>query len=136
MVMVSWASTARRAAGKLRPGGKQPRGLGLLRGGLHDRIAPNQANQGEMAVQPRPTAALVVAEPQFLLAILMETLDAPAPMRQPQLLLQRAPIQAPREIVLRVARRSGQRAFAEQPAFRACDCPVGAVHPHATGQPL
>src|SRR5713226_247239 len=101
MVMVSWASTTRRAAGKLRPGGKQPRGLRLLCRGLHDRIAPDQADQGEMAMQPGPTPPLVVAQAQLLLAILMKPLDAPAPMRQPQWLPQRPPVQTPGEIVFR-----------------------------------
>src|SRR3954468_2203464 len=122
MVMVSWASTTRRAAGKLRPGGKQPRGLGLLCGRLHDRIAPDQADQGQMAVQPGPTAPLVVAQLQFLFAVLMEALDAPAPMRQPQLRLQWTLVRAPGKIVLRLACRPGQRAFAEQPAPRARHC--------------
>ena len=92
-MITSWAKTSRRAAGRLRPGGKRPRGGSLLGGGLEHGIAPDQAHQGEVPVQPGPAPALVVAEPQLLFPILMEALHAPAPMGQPQLRRQRAPIQ-------------------------------------------
>src|SRR3712207_3071564 len=98
MVSVSWVSNRRRAWGKLRPGGKGcPVGVGSRRG-LQDRIAPDQAHQGQMPVQPRPGAALIVAQAQLLLAVLMEPLDRPPPMRQPQLVGQGAPVQSPGEV--------------------------------------
>src|SRR5260370_32800043 len=114
MVSVSWASSRRRAWGKLRPGGKgRPVGVGSGRG-LPHRIAPDQAHQGQVAVQPRPGAALVVAQPQFLLAVLMKPLDGPAPMREAQLVGEAPPVQPPGEVPFRVAPRARQGAFAEQ----------------------
>src|SRR3954453_10778632 len=116
MVSVSCARTRRRASGKLRPGGKSP--CLALGGGssLDHRIAPDQADQGEMPVQAGPTAALIVAQAQLLLAILVESLDCPAAMRQPRLIRYGAPVQSPREVPFRLACLPRQRLFPEQPA--------------------
>src|SRR5829696_7427329 len=133
IVSVSWASTRRRAWGKLRPGGKGcPIGVGSGGGGFPHRIAPDQAHQGQVSMQPRPGAALVVAQPQFLLAVLMKSLDRPAPMRQPQLVGQAPRVQPPGEVPFRVTRLARQGAFPEQPAHRPGDVSVGAMDPHPT----
>lgn len=136
MVSVSWASSRRRAWGKLRPGGKgRPVGVGGGRG-LPHRRAPDQAHQGQVAVQPGPGAALIVAQLQFLLPILMEPFHRPAPMRQPPLVGQGAPVQSPGETPFRVARLARQGAFPKQPALRPGEVAMGAMDPDPTGQPL
>src|SRR5262249_20315980 len=98
MVMTRWANTTRRAWGRLRPGGKRLVRLGLLGGRLHHRITPDQTHERQVAVQARPTAALVIAQAQLLFAIFMEAFDAPAAMRQPQLLPEPPPVQPPGEV--------------------------------------
>src|SRR5438128_7673311 len=100
MVMTRSARSWRRAAGRLRPGGKV-RGNGGGRGQprvAEEGIAPDETDQRQVAVEPWPGAALVVAQPQFLLAVLMEALDCPALMGQAQLLSQRAVVQRPGEV--------------------------------------
>src|SRR3954471_13051053 len=89
-----------------------------------------------MPLQPRPTAALVVAQSQFLLAVLMKPLHAPAPMRQPRLIGQGAAIQPAGEVPFRLARRARQGTFPEQPAGGAGALSVSALDAHPTGQPL
>ena len=116
-MITSWAKMSRRAAGRLRPGGKRPPRGSLLGGGLKHGITPDQADQGEVPVQPGPAPPLVVPEPQFLLTVFMEALYAPAPMRQPQLVPERAPIQVPGEVPFRVPGCPRQGAFPEQPAW-------------------
>jgi hypothetical protein len=99
MVMTRSASNRRRAAGRLRPGGKV-RGNGGGRGQprlAEEGIAPDQADQCQVAVEAWPGAALVVTQSQLLLAILMEALDRPALVSQSELLGQRAVVQAPGE---------------------------------------
>src|SRR4051812_19410958 len=59
------ASRLRRAAGRLRLGGKA--GHGVI-GGVEEGVAPDEGDQGQMAVQARPGPALVVAEPELLFA--------------------------------------------------------------------
>ena len=53
-VRSSAASTCRRASGMLRRGGKSLRHLWGVGGGPQHRIAPDQAHQRQVAVQPRP----------------------------------------------------------------------------------
>jgi hypothetical protein len=99
---------------------------------LEDGITPDQADQGEVAVQAGPAAALVIAQPQLLFPILMEPLDHPTPMRQHRLLGQRVPIEPPGEIPFRVARGIWQGPLADQPADRAGHLPMGPVDAHPT----
>src|SRR4051794_29578292 len=107
MVRVSRTRSRRRASGKLRPGGKgRPLGFGSSRR-LENGIAPEETDQGQVTVQARPTAPLVVAQPQLLLPILMEALHGPAPMGQPQLLRQRAAIEPPGPVPFGLARFAG-----------------------------
>src|SRR3954470_7353347 len=136
MVSTNWARTCRRAAGRLRPGGKHPCEGAWLGGRVEHRIAPDQADQGEMTVQPGPTAALVVAEPQFLLAIFMEAFHAPAPMRQAQLVFERAAIQAPGEVPFGVAALARQRALPQQPPTGPGHGAMGPVDAHPAPQPF
>src|SRR5437879_13269293 len=99
--MTRSARSWRRAAGRLRPGGKdRGGGGGLGTTGPKEGIAPDETDQRQMAMQRRPGAALVVAQPQCLLAVLMEALDCPALMGQAQLLSQRAVVQRPGEVPL------------------------------------
>src|SRR5438128_228613 len=102
------------SGGKDRCGGG---GLGTT--GPKEGIAPDETDQRQMAMQPRPGAALVVAQPQFLLAVLMEALDGPALMGQAQLLSQRAVVQRPGEVPevpLGLAVLAGEGPLADQPA--------------------
>ena len=87
-------------------------------------------------MQPRPTAALIVAEAQLLFPILMEPLHAPAPMGQPQLGVERAALQAPGEVPFRVPGLARQRPLPEQPAAGAGHPPVGAMQADAAGEAL
>src|SRR5438477_4084741 len=138
MVMTRSARSWRRAAGRLRPGGKV-RGNGGGRGqprGAEEGIAPHQADQRQVAVEPWPGAALVVAQPQFLLAVLMETLDRPALVSQSELLGQRGVVQAPGEVPLGLAVLARQRPLADQPAERAGLIATGAVDAQSAGQAL
>ncbi len=71
----SAAKRSRRAAGRLRLGGKAGRGL---TGGVEERVAPDEADQGQVAVQARPGPPLVVSQPELVFAILVEPLNQPA----------------------------------------------------------
>src|SRR6266545_7433178 len=121
----------RRAAGRLRPGGKA-----TLRGGRRrllgcgeDRVAPEEADQRQVAVQPGPGAALVVAQPELLLAVLVEPLDGPPRVGRAHLRGERGPRPAPGEVPPRVVGLARQRALADQPALRPGPVAVGAVDP-------
>src|SRR5947209_5551492 len=91
----SAASKARRAAGTLREGGKA--GGGLL-GGMEEGVAPDEGDQGKVAMQARPGPALVVAQPELLFAILVEALDRPALVHEAELVVERAVVQGPGEV--------------------------------------
>ena len=110
------ASSARRAAGTLREGGKAGRGL---TGGVKEGVAPDEGDQGEVAVQARPGPSLVVAEAEFLCAILMEPFDGPALVRQSELVVEGAVVQGPGEIPLGLAVLTRKGALADEPAERA-----------------
>ena len=69
------ARSVRRAAGRLRLGGKAGRGA---LGGVEEGVAPDEGDQGEVAVQARPGPSLVVAEAERLLAVLMEPFNQPS----------------------------------------------------------
>src|SRR6266496_6549963 len=94
------ASSSRRAAGTLRLGGKAGRGL---TGGVEEGVAPDESDQGEVAVQTRPGPPLVVAEAECLLAILMKAFNGPALVGQTELVVEGAVIQGPGEVPLRLA---------------------------------
>src|SRR5947209_1747583 len=119
--MTRSASSWRRAAGRLRPGGK----VGGNGGGggqprlAEEGIAPHQADQRQVAVEPWPGATLVVTHAQLLLAVLVEALDRPALVRQSELLGQRAVVQAPGEVPLGLAILTRHGPLADQPAERA-----------------
>src|SRR5207244_12337564 len=109
----------RRASGRLRPGGKDPRrGGGVALGGAQEGVRPDQADQRQVAVEARPGAPLVVAQPELLLAVLVEALDRPAPVAQPQLAGPGPVGERPGEVPLGLAALARQRALAEEPAFR------------------
>jgi hypothetical protein len=86
--MIRCARSRRRAAGRLRPGGKVrgEGGGGVGRWDPEEGIAPDRTHQRQVVAEPRPGAALVVAQPQLLLAVLMKALERPALMGQAQLL--------------------------------------------------
>src|SRR6516225_6761909 len=120
MVMTRSASNWRRAAGRLRPGGKVL-GHGGGRGQprvAEEGIAPDQADQCQVTVEAGPGAALVITQPQLLLAVLMEALDRPALVSQAELLGQRALVHAPGDVPLGLTLLAGQRPLADQPAQR------------------
>src|SRR5215212_4917906 len=127
------ASRSRRAAGRLRLGGKAGRGL---TGGVEERIAPDEGDQGEMAVQARPGPSLVVAEAELLFAILMEALHGPALVCEAELVIEGVGIQVPGEVVLRLAVLTGQWTLANEPAERAGGVAVGTVDAQTAGLAL
>src|SRR2546426_11600664 len=111
-------STWRRACGKLPAGGESPRHGRILVRTRQQRVAPREAHQGEVALQSGPRPPLVVAQPQFLFAILMEALDGPPAMGQAHLRLQVQLVQPPGEVPLGVTLLPGQRALTQKPAAR------------------
>ncbi len=127
------ARRARRAAGRLRLGGEAGRGLA---GGVEEGEAPGEGDEGEVVVQARPGPPLVVAEPELLLAVLMEPFDGPAPVGQAEQVPEGPGIEGPGEVPLRFAVVPGQGALADQPAERAGRVAVGAVGAQAAGLPL
>src|SRR5215212_12057053 len=127
------ARRSRRAAGTLRVGGKAGP---CLAGGVEERVAPDEGDQGQMAMEPRPGPSLVVAEPEFLLAVLMEPLDRPALMGQAELLVEWAVVQGPGEVPFRFAVLTGKRTLADEPPERAGRVAVAAMHAQAAGLPL
>src|SRR3712207_6720120 len=127
------ASSSRRAAGRLRLGGKAGR---RLAGGVEQGVAPDERDEGEVAVQARPGPRLVVAQPELLLAILVEPLDRPALVGQAELLIERSVIKLPGDVPCRLALLAGQRALAEQPAERAGRVAMRPVDAQAAGLPL
>ena len=87
-------------------------------------------------MQPRPHPALVIPQAKVLFRILMQPLDRPAAVAEPELPLQRAAIQAPGEVPRGVTRLSRQRPLADQPALRAGDVIEPAMDPEPAGLPL
>ncbi len=136
MVRVRRVSRYRRAAGRLRPGGKGPRSSGLGGGGPEEGVAPDQADQHQMAVEAGPGAALIIAQAQFLFPVLVEALDGPVLVGEVDLLGQRVTVQVPGEVPFGLAGVAGQRVLADQPAERAGDVSVGPVDPEPAGLPL
>src|ERR1051325_83433 len=132
--MVSRAKSWRRARGRLRPGGKASVRRGGLSGGLRDRVAPEEADQSQVAVEPRPTAALVIAQPQLLLPILVEPLDHPAPVGELQLVLERAALEPPGEVPFWIPARPWQWALPDEPAQGPGVLALSPMHAHAAGQ--
>src|SRR6059058_2564921 len=137
MVIRRSARSWRRAAGRLRPGGKVRRsGDGLRVTDAEEGIAPDETDQCQVAVESWPGAALVVTQPQLLLAVLMEALDRPALVRQAELLGQRAVVHVPGEVPLGLAVLARQGPLADQPAERAGLIATGAVDAQSAGQAL
>ena len=110
------ASRSRRAAGTLREGGKAGRGP---TGGVEEGVAPDEGDQGQMAVQARPGPSLIVAEPELLFAILMEAFDGPALVSQSELVIERAVVERPGEVPLRFAVLTRKGALTDEPPERA-----------------
>src|SRR5215217_7557383 len=117
MVRASVAKTIRRARGRLAEGGKGHRfGRIVLLGRRRQRIAPDQADQRQVAVQPRPTPPLIVAQAQLLLAVLVKPLDRPPGMGPLEQFLQGRLVQTPGEPPPGVTALPGQWPFPDQPA--------------------
>jgi len=93
----------RHACGKLCPGGKSRRPRRVIGGGGKEGLTPDEADQGEVPMQPTPCATSVVAQAQLLLPVLMEPLDRPLSMGQARLCLAVARIKSPRKVPFRVA---------------------------------
>ena len=126
-------SSARRAAGTLREGGKAGRGL---TGSVEERIAPDEGDQGQVAMQTRPGPALVVSESELLFPILMESFDGPPLMGQAELLVEGVVIKVPGEIPLRLAVLTRKGTLADEPAVRAGRVAVGAMDAQPAGLSL
>src|SRR6266542_3801592 len=91
------AMTRSRAAGRLRLGGKAGHGR---TGGVEEGVAPDEGDQGKVAMEARPGPALVVAKPQLLFAVLVEAFDGPALVRQSELVGDGAVVERPGEVPL------------------------------------
>ena len=124
MERIKAARSSRRAAGTLREGGKAGHGL---TGGVEERVTPDEGDQGEVAVQTRPGATLVVPESELLFAILMKSFDGPALVSQAELIVERTGIEAPGEVPFRFAVLTGKGSLTDQPAEGAGGVAVGAV---------
>src|SRR6478609_5585444 len=81
-----------------------------------------------MAMQARPGSALVVAEAEFLLAILMEAFDSPALVSQSELIVERAVVQGPGEVPRRFAVLTRKGTLADEPAEGPGGVAMCAVH--------
>src|SRR5215210_7122906 len=127
------ARSVRRAAGRLRLGGGA---APCLAGGVQESVTPDEGDQGEVAMQARPGPALVVAQPELLLAVLVEPLDRPALVGQAELRVERAVVEGPGEVPLGFAILTGQRALSDQPAEWAGGVAVSAVDAQAARLPL
>jgi hypothetical protein len=127
------ASRSRRAAGTLREGGKAGR---RVTGGMEERVAPDEGDEGEMAMQARPGSSLVVAEPELLLAVLMEPFDRPPLMRPSELVVERAAVERQGEVPRRFAILTRKGTFADEPTTRTGRVAVGAVNLDVAGLAL
>src|SRR5579859_7318666 len=136
MVRPSWVSNRRRARVRLFGGGESRRIGGVLLVGQEDGVAPEQADQREVAVQARPGAALVVAQTQLLLAVLMEAFHRPAAMAELELTGRGGVVQAPGDVPLGFPLVPGHGPFAKEPTERTGHVAVGAVDTQPTGLTL
>src|SRR5262252_1199463 len=127
---------ARRSAGAAAEGGgaRGLRGVGLVggRGGgqaLQDQEGVGEPDQGQVAVQAGPGAALVVVEPALPLGVLVGLLDGPAGVGQgdqPRQGRLQGPAGQPQEELLGLPLVPRQGALAQEPADRpGGDAPVG-----------
>src|SRR5712691_10924547 len=106
------ASSWRRAATRLMRSGGESRPVGIrgwgeapARNRGDDRVAPDQLDQGEVPMQPRPGPALVVVQPKLLLGVLVEALHRPPPVGYAHHVGQRELVQPPGEKPLRLTAR-------------------------------
>jgi len=115
----------------LRGGGRNGRGMSgdryvigivVSRGGKQG-VAPEQAHQYQVTMQSRPGASLVVAQPELLLAILMEALYRPAFMAEPGLTRQRSVVQSPDEKPRCAAGGTRHWALTQKPPLWSGDLP-------------
>src|SRR6266487_3688078 len=127
------ARSARRAAGTLREGGKAGRGL---TGSVEERIAPDEGDQGQVAMQTGPGATLVVPESELLLAILMESFDGPPLMSQSELVVERTVVERPGEVPLRLAVLTRKGTLTDEPAERSGRVAMRALHAQPAGLAL
>src|SRR6266496_1564571 len=127
------ASRSRRAAGRLRLGGKAGHGR---TGGVEEGVAPDEGDQGKVAMEARPGPALVVAKPQLLFAVLVEAFDGPALVRQSELVGERAVVERPGEVPLGFAVLTRKGTLADEPAEGAGGVAVGAVNTQSAGLAL
>ena len=123
MVMTNWASKSRRTWTRLAIRGENQRvcagGLNLSLGdGVHEGATPEETDWRQVPVQPRPETALVVAQPQELLAILVEPLDGPATARDLELAFQGKVVQVPGELPARLLLLPRQGPLSKKPALR------------------
>src|SRR5450756_1558726 len=161
--MTNWASRSRRTWTRLAIGGESQRnaagyiGLGLddgcggvrhlaghrppragglgpgLGDGVHQGATPDEADQRQVPVKPRPEAALVVPQTQELFPILVEAFDGPSPVGELQLPFQGEPVQLPGEVPARLPLLAWQRQLPDQPALGAGFITDGAMHPDPAG---
>ena len=78
-----------------------------------------EQHQGQVAVQPRPVAALVVVQAQFAFGVLVKPLHDPAHVQQTDLFLQTEFIEAPNQGLLAVAPMARQGTLPDEPTAAA-----------------
>lgn len=86
-------------------------------------------------MQARPGASLVVAQPELLLASLMEPLHGPALVGQAELVVEWTGIERPGEGPLRLAVLARQWPLADEPADRSGRIAVRPMHAHPASLP-
>ncbi len=127
------ASRARRAAGTLREGGKAGR---RLTGDVEEHVAPDEGDEGHVAMQARPGPSLVVAKPELLFAILMEAFDRPALVRQSELVVEGAVVEGPGEVPLGLTVLTRKGTFTDEPTEGTGGVAMCPVHAEPTRLPL
>ena len=123
MVMTNWASRSRRTWTRLAIRGENRRFCAAdlpvrLGNSVHKGATPDQTDQLQVPVQPGPETALVVTQPQELLAVLVEPLDGPPTVGDLELALQGKVVQMPGEIPARLPLLTLQGPLSKQPALR------------------
>src|SRR3954467_10535065 len=126
------ASSSRRAAGTLREGGKAGR---RLTGGVEEGVAPDEGDQGEVAMEARPGPSLIVTEAELLFAILVEAFDRPTLVGQSELDIEGAVVQGPGEVPFGLTVLTGQGTFTDEPTERTGGVAVRPVDAEPTGLP-
>jgi hypothetical protein len=86
---------------------------------VEESVAPDEGDEGEVAVQARPGPSLVGAAAELVLPGLVGALHGPALVRQAELVGDRAVVQRPGEVPFGLAVLSREGTLTNEPAERA-----------------